>query len=175
MIPPTIPADFSYLEPNAFPIFTPNTENKKVVSPIMSIDDQILTWMQAKEMPTAKASILVAMAKSNMVLKPNELSDGSSSFLDNASRIMLAPIRKSRLKAIQWSTAVIYCSNWEPRKYPIKGIKAWKSPNQSPQVKAIFQENCLAVKPLQMETEKASIERPMPIKSISTKLISKMF
>ena len=172
MIPPIIPADFSNLDPNTFPIFTPMMENKKVVTPIINTDDQILTWIQAKEIPTAKASILVAMAKSSMVLNPNELSAGSSSFRDNASRIMLAPIKKSNPKAIQWSTAVMYRSNCEPRKYPINGIKAWKKPNQRPQIKAIFHENLLVVNPLQMETEKASIERPMPIKRISTKLIS---
>ena len=55
------------------------------------------------------------------------------------------------------------------------GIKAWKRPNQRPQIKAIRQENVLVVNPLHTETEKASIERPMPIRSISTKLIFKIF
>ena len=53
------------------------------------------------------------------------------------------------------------------------GIKAWKKPNQRPQIKAMCQENFLVVKPLQMETEKASMERPMAINSSSTKFISK--
>ena len=104
MMPPVIPADFSYLEPNTLPIFTPNTENRKVVTPMMSTDDQSWTCIQAKEMPTANASILVAMAKRNIVLKPSELlTDVTSSLFDRASRIMLAPIKASRPKAIQWS------------------------------------------------------------------------
>ena len=175
MIPPTIPADFSNLEPNRLPIFTPRMENRKVVTPMMSIDDQIFTWMQAKEMPTARASMLVAIANKSIVLKSKAPLCSWSSLPQTASRIMLAPIKKSNPKAIQWSTAVMYSSNCSPKKYPTKGIKAWNKPNQSPQVKAIFHENRLVVNPLQIETEKASIERPMPIKSISTKLIYKIF
>ena len=97
-----MPADFSYLDPKTLPILTPKTENKKVVMPMISTDDQILTWMQANETPTAKASMLVAMASKSMVLKPKEPSC-SSSLPQTASRIMLAPIKKSKLKAIQWS------------------------------------------------------------------------
>ena len=43
MIPPNMPADFSYFEPNTFPIFTPKTENMKVVTPIIITANQILT------------------------------------------------------------------------------------------------------------------------------------
>ena len=53
MIPPMILADFSYLEPNTLPIFTPKTENKKVVMPMIITDDHNFTWMQANETPTA--------------------------------------------------------------------------------------------------------------------------
>jgi hypothetical protein len=52
------------------------------------------------------------------------------------------------------------------------GIKAWKKPNQRPQIKAMRQENLLVVKPLQTETEKASMERPMAMSSSSRKVIS---
>ncbi len=51
------------------------------------------------------------------------------------------------------------------------GINAWKKPNHSPQTSAIFHEKRFVVNPLQIETEKASMERPMAIKSNSTKLI----
>ena len=51
------------------------------------------------------------------------------------------------------------------------GIKAWKKPNQRPQTKAMRQENFLVVKPLQMETEKASMDRPMAISNSSMKVI----
>ena len=111
MIPPTIPADFSNFEPNTFPIFTPRTEKAKVVTPMINTDDQIFTWIHANEIPTAKASMLVAMANNNMVLKPNEPSLGWSSCFNSASRIILAPIKKSNPKAIQWSTEVMNCSN----------------------------------------------------------------
>ena len=43
MIPPNMPADFSYFDPNTFPIFTPKTENMKVVTPIIITANQILT------------------------------------------------------------------------------------------------------------------------------------
>ena len=66
MIPPRIPAPYSNFEPNTFPIFTPSTEKTKVVTPMINTDDQILTCIQAKEIPTAKASILVATAKYNI-------------------------------------------------------------------------------------------------------------
>ena len=99
-MPPIIPADFSYFDPNTLPIFTPKTEKTKVVRPMMSTDDHNFTWIQANETPTAKASMLVAMASKNMVLKPKEPSC-SSSFPQTASRIMLAPMRESKPKAIQ--------------------------------------------------------------------------
>ena len=114
MIPPMISADFSNLEPNTLPIFTPKTEKAKVVRPMIRTDDHSFTWIQAKETPTAKASMLVAMARSSMVLKLSgvdcfvasllAMTDfSSSSFPNTASRIMLAPIKKSNPKAIQWS------------------------------------------------------------------------
>jgi hypothetical protein len=52
------------------------------------------------------------------------------------------------------------------------GIKTWNPPNHRAQTMAMRQENFLVVKPLQMETEKASMERPMAIKSNSRKDIS---
>ena len=51
------------------------------------------------------------------------------------------------------------------------GIKAWNRPNHKPQIKAMRQENFLVVKPLQMETEKASMDRPTAISNSSIKLI----
>ena len=43
IIPPIIPADFSYLDPKTLPIFTPKAENAKVVKPMTSTEDQSLT------------------------------------------------------------------------------------------------------------------------------------
>jgi hypothetical protein len=47
----------------------------------------------------------------------------------------------------------------------------WNPPNHKAQIMAMRQENFLVVKPLQMETEKASIDRPMAIRSNSKKVI----
>ena len=52
------------------------------------------------------------------------------------------------------------------------GIRAWNRPNHKPQTKAMRQENLFVVKPLQMETEKASIDRPMAMSRSSMKLMS---
>ena len=52
------------------------------------------------------------------------------------------------------------------------GIMTWNPPNQKAQIMAILHENLFVVKPLQMETEKASMERPMAINSSSKKVIS---
>ena len=51
------------------------------------------------------------------------------------------------------------------------GIKTWNPPNHRAQIMAMRHENFLVVKPLQMETEKASMERPMAISSSSMKVI----
>ena len=52
------------------------------------------------------------------------------------------------------------------------GINAWKKPNHSPQTSAIFHEKRFVVNPLQIETEKASMERPMAIRKSSRKVIT---
>ena len=49
------------------------------------------------------------------------------------------------------------------------GITTWNPPNQRAQIMAILQENLFVVKPLQMETEKASMERPMAMSNSSRK------
>ena len=57
----------------------------------------------AMAMPAARASMLVATAIRNIVLKAKDASAGFSSLFEKASRIILAPMRASRAKAIQWS------------------------------------------------------------------------
>ena len=67
---------------------------------------QILTSINAKVMPTANASMLVAMASSIIFLNPNEPSVVSSS-LEKDSLIILPPISANKKSATQWSMAVI--------------------------------------------------------------------
>ncbi len=104
-------------------------------------DFQILTFKKANVTPTARASILVAIAKINMVLKllnfdddnddddddDNDDDDDDDDDNDNddddnddddddddspaASLIILTPMIVSNPKAIQWSICVINCSN----------------------------------------------------------------
>lgn len=61
-MPPATSALLLYFEPNLLPITTPPTEIRNVVKPIMVIDGTILTFRKANVIPTASASILVAMA-----------------------------------------------------------------------------------------------------------------
>ncbi len=77
----------------------------------------------ANVMPTASASMLVASASRSIVLKLNESLPLDSS-LDRLSLIMPAPMADSSTNATQWSKAVMYCSNVEPRKNPMVGINA---------------------------------------------------
>ena len=83
----------------------------------------LVSGKSANVTPTARASILVATAKRNIVFTSILLSVSSSS-LDKDSFIMFAPIMASKANAIQWSIEVIYFLNWFPRKYPIAGISA---------------------------------------------------
>ena len=93
---------------------------------MISIDFHILTFKKANVTPTARASILVAIAKINMVLKLLNFDDDDDDDNDDdddddnddddddspaASLIILTPMIVSNPKAIQWSICVINCSN----------------------------------------------------------------
>ena len=78
MTPPVISAALLYREPNIFPILTPAKENKKVVIPMTVTDFHKSTDKKAKETPTAKASMLVAIAIISIVLKPVLLHEHSA-------------------------------------------------------------------------------------------------
>ena len=94
--------------------------------PMTRTDFQILTFRKANVTPTARASILVAIAKINMVLKLLNFDDDDDDDNDDdddddnddddddspaASLIILTPMIVSNPKAIQWSICVINCSN----------------------------------------------------------------
>ena len=53
------------------------------------------------------------------------------SFLETASRIMLAPIRPSSTKAIQWSKTVMLSRNWI-HQVPSRASALEKPPNHRP-------------------------------------------
>ena len=73
----------------------------------------MVTLRKAKVTPTASASMLVAMASGSILLMETESSVFSSS-PETPSRIIFPPISPSRIKAIQWSKAVILLSNCAP-------------------------------------------------------------
>ena len=100
--------------------------------PMTRTDFQILTFRKANVTPTARASILVAIAKINMVLRLLNFDDDNDDDDDDdndddddddndnddddddssaASLIILTPMIVSNPKAIQWSICVINCSN----------------------------------------------------------------
>ena len=153
------------------PILKPATEKKKVVIPIISTVVQIFIFTQASDIPDTIASMLVATAKVSMTRKSVE-SLAFSSLLQMASRIMLHPIANKSPKATH---AAYFSMNWlnvDVRKYPIKGIRAWKKPNQKPHSRAFLHVNCRDAKPFEIDTEKASIESPTAKMNISKMLIS---
>ena len=84
-------------------------------------EEKTLTGTATKVIPTARASILVAIAIINIVFTSNPGLASSGGPKD--SLIILPPIRVSRINATQGATAVIRFSNLEPTRYPIKGIK----------------------------------------------------
>ena len=70
--PPKNSAFDLYFTPNTLPTFMPAAEIINVVQPIIAIASQILTWRNAKVMPIARASILVATATISILIKPKE-------------------------------------------------------------------------------------------------------
>ena len=101
--PPTNSAFFLYWFPNMFPILNPTMENRNVVIPIIVIELMMSVFRNAKETPAARASMLVATAKTNSALIEKSALFSSSSLLPTASLIMLPPIIANSANAIQWS------------------------------------------------------------------------
>ena len=58
--------------------------------------------------------------------------------------------------------------NWLPSAHPITGMPAWKPPKNRPSTTATLRLIFFMPRPLQMETAKASIERPMASNTSST-------
>ena len=117
---------------------------------------RISTWRKAKVIPTARASMEVATARGSMAPGAKEQLSSSP---PPAPRTMFAPIIDSRAKAIQWSMETIASWNCAPSSQPIRGIRAWKPPNQAPQRRQCPARGRPADSPLHTDTAKASIDR----------------
>ena len=74
MIPPVNSALDLYFNPKILPILTPITDNVKVIIPINETAGNTSIFKNAKETPTAKASMLVAIAKTDIVRKFSDVS-----------------------------------------------------------------------------------------------------
>ena len=72
--------------------------------------------VNAKVIPTASASMLVATAITNIVFAENESFALFSSASPNDSFIIFTPMSESRINATQWSIDVIYDSKAAPKK-----------------------------------------------------------
>ena len=64
--PPTNSAFVSYRLPNRMPIFTPATQQTKVMTPMNDTAGTMSTCRKANYTPTASASMLVATASGSM-------------------------------------------------------------------------------------------------------------
>ena len=102
MTPPTNSANLPYLLPSRVPNLIPTADIANVITPITVADTNMSLPSIARLMPTANASMLVAMARISIVTGDRSSSSFSSS-PNTASRIMLAPISARRMKATQWS------------------------------------------------------------------------
>ena len=71
-----------------------------MMMPIKLTAGTMRTLKNAKVIPTARASMLVAMARINMVFISREAFSGDSS-LESASFIMVIPIKDRKTKATQ--------------------------------------------------------------------------
>ena len=69
IIPPISSEICLLLIPNLFPILKAIDERRKVVNPIIKLDEKIFTFKNAKDTPTAMASMLVAIPRESKDLK----------------------------------------------------------------------------------------------------------
>jgi len=101
MHPPMVPALFTRSAPNLLPMTAPQKLIANVTTPMMMAGTRTSKDSMDMDMPTTRASMLVATASVAMVTSP--MSPLSSSFPKKSSRIMLRPIRSRMANAIQWA------------------------------------------------------------------------
>ena len=114
--PPAISDLFPKRFPHLLPIYTPARDMKKVTIPITAEEKITGTFMVANVTPAAKASILVAIAKTVRVEMDSGFFISSVDFSFIASYIILHPMNTRRVKAIQWSKASMNRENVLPKR-----------------------------------------------------------
>ncbi len=174
-IPPAISAFALNFAPNLLPVRTPAKERTKVVAPIRPTEGRIDTLRKAKVIPTASASMLVAIARTKSSLIFSLYSSVPSSFSFMASNIIFPPMKHKSPKAIQWSKAVMYFSKLLHASQPTKGMTAWNTPKKRDITSPLFIFSFLMESPLHKATAKASMERPIAIKSNSIKVMLELY
>ena len=98
-MPPALSAFVLYFNPNILPALTPEAEQMKVTQPMVSAAGRMDTSMKANVIPTAMASILVAIARISMEHSVMEASMGLVFSVD--SRSILIPIKVKRIDETQ--------------------------------------------------------------------------
>ena len=112
---------------------------------------------QAKEIPTAKASILTAMPNNKMVFMSEGLKWWVLSSPFSPSYSMRPPKKANRPKAIQWSKDSIRPCRLRVPIHPNMGMSPWKSPKESEMDAAVRPHHRRWMMPLVMATVKQSI------------------
>ena len=112
MVLPRISALDLNLVPQRWPSFMPRSEMMKAVMPMSGAARRRLTCRKAKETPTARVSMLVAMARRKRFLGWNDISMGQEfcSFF-SAGISVLMPRKVSRAKAIHGLKAAMTWTN----------------------------------------------------------------
>ncbi len=99
MHPPRVPACFILSVPNFLPMPAPQALMANVMIPMAAAGMRISCDSMDMDMPTIRASMLVATARVAMVTRPRLPSCSSSS--ERSSLIMFNPIRRRMAKATQ--------------------------------------------------------------------------
>lgn len=129
-------------------------------------DGSELYPMHEKDIPTARASILVATAKVRITLKRRGLNFLSSSSL-NESTIIRTPRKPRIANAIQWSTLSINSRKSSAPSQPKSGLRAWNRPKSSTIAVICLGTTLLKIIPLAIDTAKQSIASAIATSHIS--------
>lgn len=163
------------------PAQTPADEIINVIIPIIAaainvliyteIPEIILTGTHTKVIPTASASMLVAIAIISIVLNPSE-SSASFSSENRASLIILPPIAKSRTNAIPMVKLNYIRSKPYSCKVTYNRHHSLKCPKPYSTYRRLYAYLCSFIaRPLHIDTANASIARPIDNITSSNRLI----
>lgn len=170
-----MPPHSSAFRRRRFPIVAPNmlpsSEKRKDTRPMIRTGEMMLFRLsmpkQAKEIPTARASMLVAMANVRIINKCVGDGAGASLFSVKCSYIILPPMKSSNVNAIQWSHASVTPAVHNVSPHPIRGIPPWKSPKKKAIVKNVDHCRRLSEMPLATLTAKQSIAKATANSNVS--------